>query len=134
MPELYFICVLLRQQSDAGRTFVVMLVWTTPLLLAALRISGLERGIAALASTNGVVQIDAENVRGKSGFKIGHQALLAATAEWTEAHGLRGRVVVQVDHGKAHQGFYVAKHGFGVTFSGPQQKADGVMAVVACSS
>ena len=32
------------------------------------RLTGLERGIAALAHTQGVIQIGAENVRGKSGF------------------------------------------------------------------
>ena len=56
-----------------------------------IRMNGLERGIAALAHTAGVIQIDAENVRGKSGFRLGHDALLAATAEWVRAHYVAAR-------------------------------------------
>lgn len=93
-----------------------------------IRCSTLERSVSALASTSGIVAIDAENVRGKSGFRLGHAALLAATAEWTSAHGLGGRVVVVIDHGAAHQGFYMPQHGMGVVFAGPHQKADDVLA------
>ena len=89
-----------------------------------LRVSGLERGISKLAATSGVVAIDAENVRGKSGFRLNHNALLAATAEWTTAHKLRGRVVLVVDHGSSHQGMYLKRHGMAVVFAGPNQKAD----------
>ena len=60
-------------------------------------LSGLERGISSLAATSGIVQIDVENVRGKSGFRLDHSALLAATAQWTAAHKLQGRVVLVVD-------------------------------------
>ena len=93
-----------------------------------LRVSGLERGISKLAATSGVVAIDAENVRGKSGFRLNHNALLAATAEWTNAHKLRGRVVLVVDHGSSHQGMYLKRHGMAVVFAGPNQKADDVLA------
>ena len=87
-----------------------------------------RQGIAALASTSGVVAIDAENVRGKSGFRLSHDALLAAIAEWTYSNALQGRVVLVIDHGKQHQGFYSQRHGLGVVFAGPQQKADDVIA------
>ena len=107
---------------------VVATIFCATLPRAPVRLTGLERGIASLASTQGVIQIDAENVRGKSGFRLGHDALLAATAEWANAHELRGRVVVCIDHGKAHEGYYNRRHGIGIIFAGPHQKADDVLA------
>ena len=92
-------------------------------------LSGLERSIASLAATAGIVQIDVENVRGKSGFCLDHDALLAATAQWTAAHELQGRVVLVVDHGDVHQGFYLRRHGVAVVFAGNRQKADDVLAL-----
>ena len=68
------------------------------------RTGGLDRSVRSLAATSGVVQIDVENVRGKTGFRLGHDALLAATAQWTHEQGLFGRVVMVVDHGKKHEG------------------------------
>lgn len=91
-------------------------------------VSGLERGIASLAATSGIVQIDVENVRGKSGFRLDHAALLAATAQWTANYNLHGRVVLVVDHGDAHQGMYLRRHGMAVVFAGRRQKADDVLA------
>ena len=87
-----------------------------------LRVSSLERGISKLAATSGVVAIDAENVRGKSGFRLNHNALLAATAEWANAHDLRGRVVVVIDHGKAHEGFYLRRHGICLLYTSPSPR------------
>ena len=55
-------------------------------------------------------------------------ASAAATAEWTQAHDLHGRVVVVVDHGAAHEGLYLRRHGVGVIFAGPHQTADDVIA------
>lgn len=87
-----------------------------------------EVGRAELESFPGVIQIDVENVRGASGFRIEHAGLLAAAAEWTATHRLQGRVLLVVDHGAAHQGFYLQTHGVGVVFAGPSQKADNVIA------
>lgn len=89
--------------------------------------SGLEQQIESIASTSGVVVIDASNIRGRSGFRLGHEALLAATTVWATAHSLQGRVVLVVDHGAEQQAFYMKKHGLGVVFAGPNQEADRVI-------
>ena len=110
--RVHVIIVLLATSSVA--TALGSVTRVAPRTRARFRVSNLERSVSALASTAGIVAVDAENVRGKSGFRLGHAALLAATAEWTSAHDLHGRVVVVIDHGAVHQGFYVPQHGIGI--------------------
>jgi len=86
-----------------------------------------DKKIASLAGSGGVILIDAENVRGRTGFRITHAALLAAVAVWTNTHELQGRVVLVVDHATAEQGFYLRRHGIGVVFAGSSKKADDVL-------
>lgn len=74
-----------------------------------------------------VIWIDAENIRGATGFKLSYDALLAGTALWTSKHDAKGRVVLVVDHSSHRQGFYLPRHGVAVAFAGTKQTADDVM-------
>mmetsp|Transcript_106630 Transcript_106630/g.184297 ORF Transcript_106630/g.184297 Transcript_106630/m.184297 type:complete len:488 (+) Transcript_106630:50-1513(+) len=89
--------------------------------------NALELRIGSLAATSGVVIIDASNIRGRSGFRFGLDALLAATTLWAAAYSLQGRVVLVVDHGAELSAFYMKNNGVGVVFAGPNQAADKVI-------
>ena len=74
------------------------------------------------------VMIDAENVRGKSGFALSHADLFEGVALWTERWNLTGRVSLVVDHGAVPSGYWLDEYGFSVVFAGSGQKADGALA------
>jgi len=74
------------------------------------------------------VMIDAENVRGKSGFALSHADLFEGVALWTERWNLTGRVSLVVDHGAVSSGYWLDEYGFSVVFAGSGQKADDVLA------
>jgi predicted phosphodiesterase len=79
-------------------------------------------------SANGVVWIDVENVRGKSGFGLSHDELLRKTSQWTEYHELGGKVILVVDHGSSKCGYYLDDKDLAIVFAGPSEKADDVVA------
>ena len=80
-------------------------------------------------SRDGVLIIDGDNVRGKSGFQISHASLLARTARWAKRRGLDGRTVLLVDHGSQSSAFHLPRMaGMAVAFSGTSASADDVAA------
>ena len=101
-----------------------------PVALAGRRrtAEGLEHSLASLRKTSGVVQIDVENVRGKSGFTLGHEELLGEAARWAQHRNLHGRVVLVVDHGARTAAYYLRQLGLAVAFSGRRQSADDMIA------
>ncbi len=85
--------------------------------------------VAQLAQTNGVLLVDGDNTRGKSGFSLSHEGLLGRTARWAQRLGLEGRCVVLVDHGSSADAFHMPQlGGASVAFSGPAASADDVAA------
>ena len=96
--------------------------------LAASGLSNLSRLAAAAASSRDIyVLVDVENVRGRSDFALSHGQLLDRAAVWARRRGLRGRVVLVVDHGSEPTGHHLPGGGLAVVFSGNQQKADDVI-------
>mmetsp|Transcript_42533 Transcript_42533/g.74688 ORF Transcript_42533/g.74688 Transcript_42533/m.74688 type:complete len:693 (+) Transcript_42533:54-2132(+) len=89
--------------------------------------ASMEPKLAPVPKHLPVTYIDAENVRGVTGFKLSYPELLAATSLWVSKNNLQGRVVIVVDHSAEHQGFYLPRHGLGVVFAGQNQKADDVL-------
>ena len=100
-----------------------------PVALAGRRrtAEGLEHSLASLRKTSGVVQIDVENVRGNTGFRVDHGTVVAALACWAREWDLRGRVVLAVDHGTKQNSFYLPMLGLGFVFAGPSIKADDIL-------
>ena len=79
---------------------------------------------ARLSASGSMVVIDADNVRGKSGFRLSHEGLIARVAQWASGQGMSGRVAIATDHGAYTQGFHLPRLGVGLAFAGPSQTAD----------
>eukprot|EP00566_Odontella_aurita_P027910 CAMPEP_0113556038 /NCGR_PEP_ID=MMETSP0015_2-20120614/17042_1 /TAXON_ID=2838 /ORGANISM="Odontella" /LENGTH=189 /DNA_ID=CAMNT_0000457365 /DNA_START=319 /DNA_END=884 /DNA_ORIENTATION=+ /assembly_acc=CAM_ASM_000160 len=79
-------------------------------------------------SPGSVLLIDAENLRGKSGFEMSHPELLHRTSLWADRNGIRGHVSLVVDHGAGRGAYWLPRRGVGVVFAGPCVKADDVLA------
>ena len=84
--------------------------------------------LIGLEPSDGVVLVDVENVRGKSGFTLGHEELLGEAARWAQHRNLHGRVVLVVDHGARTAAYYLRQLGLAVAFSGRRQSADDMIA------
>ena len=85
--------------------------------------------VSQLAHANGVLVVDGDNTRGKSGFSLSHEALLGRTARWAKRSGLEGRCIVLIDHGSSAEAFHLPQlGGTAVAFSGPEASADDVAA------
>jgi Icc-related predicted phosphoesterase len=85
--------------------------------------------VSQLAHANGVLVVDGDNTRGKSGFSLSHEALLGRTARWAQRSGLEGRCIVLIDHGSSADAFHMPQlGGTAVAFSGPDASADDVAA------
>lgn len=96
-------------------------------LLMAMRKDGLGDLLRESCAAGGMVLVDVENVRGKGGFHLSHHSLLTSLGAWAREHGLAGRVVAVVDHGRREEGAYVHSLGLAAVFAGSQQKADDVI-------
>ena len=58
---------------------------------------------------NGVLVLDVENVRGKSGFALSHVELVDVLSRWMMACQIkRGHVILVVDHGSARHAYWTA--------------------------
>ena len=90
--------------------------------------AALDRALIGLEPSDGVVLVDVENVRGKSGFTLGHEELLGEAARWAQHRNLHGRVVLVVDHGARTAAYYLRQLGLAVAFSGRRQSADDMIA------
>ena len=78
---------------------------------------------------SGMVLMDVENVRGKSGFALTHAQVLHATALWAQQCRLSGHVSLIVDHGQVESAHYLPPpHDLAIVFAGPRCKADDVIA------
>jgi hypothetical protein len=77
---------------------------------------------------NGVVWVDLENVRGKSGFALNHMQVLDKTTVWMRHHQLEGKVIVMADHGSKQCAYYLLQKDLAVVFAGPSEKADDTIA------
>ena len=100
--------------------------------LAAKRIKTTRTSITT--HPNVAVIVDAENVRGKTNFELGHADLLDRLMIWASLrnHAL-GRTIVVIDHGSQSTAHLLRDNnsemnGVCVTFAGPHQKADDVIA------
>ena len=76
----------------------------------------------------GIVWVDLENVRGKSGFELSHMDVLQQTSQWAQHYNLSGQVMVVADHGSLTAAYYDEDMELGIVFSGNHQKADDVLA------
>jgi hypothetical protein len=75
------------------------------------------------------VMMDVENVRGKTGFAMTHLELLEKTSRWIHASSNSFAVVsLVVDHGSIASDNYLEELKLGITFAGPNSKADDVIA------
>jgi len=85
--------------------------------------------------------IDAENVRGKSHFRLRHDELIDAVGRWTVAQEIYDKVSIHscslvIDHGSRPSSFYQPldstsqdnADGIAILFAGPHEKADDVIA------
>jgi hypothetical protein len=79
----------------------------------------------------GLIWVDLENVRGRSGFSKSHREVLEETAQWAHHYNLTttGQVVAVADHGSLSQAYpyRYANATLAVVFSGNHQKADDVL-------
>jgi predicted phosphodiesterase len=76
-----------------------------------------------LVRDSGVILIDVENLRGKSGFSLSHHEILNAIAAWGD-----NRSVLVVDHGSLPSALWMDDAQMAVVFAGPSCKADDVIA------
>lgn len=103
-------------------------------LLAALQLTAATT--AAAYST--LTIIDGENVRGKSSFSLKHEELVNAVEYWTVAQQHNNNhhyASLVIDHGAKPSAFYHPlptrsgpRRSFAILFSGPNEKADDVIA------
>ena len=92
-----------------------------------MRTKARERFTEFVAQRSGLLLIDVENVRGKTGFVLGHEELLRRVGGWAMRCGLHGRVALVVDHGSVAEAFLLKESGLSVAFAGPAQTADDVL-------
>ena len=91
------------------------------------------------------VIIDAENVRGRTGFEVDHADLIDRLLVWTSMRcgHVNGKTIVVIDHGSRAGAIVLPGNSFGgegggggmdassnlcVSFAGPRRKADDVIA------
>lgn len=80
-------------------------------------------GVSRSSLRNGVVLVDANNVRGCVGFAACDAAqFCGALARWSKSLGVARRVLVVVDHGPKPRTFFSG--GLGVQFAGARETAD----------
>ena len=70
--------------------------------------------------------IDADNVRGKSGFSFTKESFCESFSRWANHMGIIRRAIVYFDHGEEENGF-LAPNGLAIVFSGPICSADDVI-------
>ena len=91
-----------------------------------------ERLLQLTSNPNIAILVDAENIRGKTNFELTHADLLDRLMVWSSLRNhAYGRCIVVIDHGSkptAHSLSQLKGYGICVTFSGPNQKADDVIA------
>ncbi|KAL7518902.1 hypothetical protein ACHAWX_003704, partial [Stephanocyclus meneghinianus] len=93
-----------------------------------------ERMLNLTQNENIAFMIDAENVRGKTNFELGHADLLDRLMIWASLrqHAL-GRTIVVIDHGSKSTAHLLRDtnsycSGICVAFAGPHEKADDIIA------
>lgn len=79
-------------------------------------------------STNGIIIVDGDNVRGKTKFSLSKEALCLKVEQWRSMTNLTASIILLFDHGSEHVAFYKPDSGISVVFSGPVLKADDVIA------
>ena len=84
--------------------------------------------IQRLASTGGLLVIDTDNLRGKTGFSLSHESAVARVARWSRRENMTHHVALVVDHGTHHDARYLPNLGVGVVFAGQFLTADDVIA------
>jgi hypothetical protein len=93
-----------------------------------------ERMLNLTANPNIAIIVDAENVRGKTNFELGHADLLDRLMVWASLRDYAlGRTIVVIDHGSQSTAHLLRDKHFNcnsicVTFAGPNIKADDVIA------
>ena len=92
------------------------------------KLDSFEENVVQFASGAGTVIVDGDNVRGKSGFAVGHMELVRASSIWADQRGLEGRLVVCIDHGSSADAWYLSELGVAVCFAGPVGTADDLIA------
>lgn len=88
--------------------------------------SSSEIGVAS-RSSNGVILIDGDNVRGKTKFRLSKEELTDRVQRWIASSSLSGLVVLMFDHGSKHSSFFIPDSSLAVVFSGPGRTADDVI-------
>jgi len=94
---------------------------------------------STLRGQEGVLIVDVENVRGKSGFGLSHLDLVKQLTQWAYASQLNvGQVIMVVDHGSSQTAYWTETNDndddlgntspLAIVFAGPSQKADDVIA------
>ena len=91
----------------------------------AQRISRLKNSFTDL-STNTIIIVDGDNVRGKTKFSASKEQLCRDLDSFVSLSGIDGRVVLMYDHGNEHEAFLFGS--LAVCFSGPGRTADDVIA------
>ena len=76
--------------------------------------------LIGLEPSDGVVLVDVENVRGKSGFTLGHEELLGEAACPTPQPPRPRRP--RLDHGARTAAYYLRQLGLAVAFSGRRSR------------
>lgn len=72
------------------------------------------------------VVVDAENLRGKSGFSLSHQDLLRSMKAWSQ-YAAVGNTILAIDHGEQVSKLWLGE--LGVVFAGNRWKADDCIAL-----
>ena len=91
----------------------------------AQRISRLKNSFTDL-STNTIIIVDGDNVRGKTKFSASKEQLCRDLDSFVSLSGIESRVVLMYDHGNEHEAFLFGS--LAVCFSGPGRTADDVIA------
>ena len=91
----------------------------------AQRISRLKNSFTDL-STNTIIIVDGDNVRGKTKFSASKEQLCRDLDSFVSLSGIDSRVVLMYDHGNEHEAFLFGS--LAVCFSGPGRTADDVIA------
>jgi predicted phosphodiesterase len=85
----------------------------------------------------GVILVDVENVRGKSGFALTHADMMEKLSSWTAQCRIEGQVILIADHGNSKDAYWTSSTNstahahagaLAIVFSGNHQKADDVIA------
>ena len=123
-------CSLISLHARPKRTTTAPSIIASSLEIPTSKIT--ERLLQLTSNPNIAILVDAENIRGKTNFELSHADLLDRLMVWSSLRNhAYGRSIVVIDHGwkpTAHLLSQLRGYGICVTFSGPNLKADDVIA------